>query len=85
MPNKYVSQVLYQTLQTAQVSFENCSANKFSKTTIAILFNLPHEFLSLPPFVFSALFMLFNDVSVKKNLFESIWRIDYVLAFIILW
>ena len=26
-----------------------------------------------------------EDVSVKKNLFESVWRIDYALAFIVLW
>ena len=36
---KYVSQALSQTLQTTKMNFENLG-NKFSKTTIAIRFNL---------------------------------------------
>lgn len=43
---------------------ETCSANKFSKTTIEIHFNLLQVCPSRPPFVFAMLFILsFNVLS----------------------
>ena len=36
---------------------KQCQANKLSKMSTAIHFNLPHVCLSVPPFVFAVLFI----------------------------
>ena len=50
------SQGLYQTIKNKNGILKNCWANKFSKTTIAIFFNLLQVCPSVPPFVFTVLF-----------------------------
>ena len=54
---QYVSIAWFQTFQTT-MNFENLLAYKFSKTTIAICFNLIQVCPSVSPFVFAVVFFL---------------------------
>ncbi len=45
-------------LQAAKINFENCSAQQYFKTHIAIRFNLRHFWPSVPSFAFSVYFYL---------------------------
>ena len=61
--------VLYQNVTNNKMNFDKqCQANKLSKMSIAIHFNLPHVCLSVPPFVFAVLFIQsFNVLSSFFN------------------
>ena len=60
--NKHVSQALYQTYKQQKQTLKNCRANKFSKITIAICFNLLQVCPSVPSFVFPVLFTPSSEV-----------------------
>ena len=47
---------MYQTLQTTKMNFENLLGQQVLNTTIAIRFNPPQVYPSVPTFVFAVLF-----------------------------
>ena len=53
-----LSQSIVPNVTNNKMNFDKqCQANKLSKMSIAIHFNLPHVCLSVPPFVFAVLFI----------------------------
>ena len=74
-----VSQALYQPLETTKMNFEKLLANRFSRTTIAILFSLLQVCPSLPHFLFGVLFI--HSFNVLRGYFTKFSLSPHCLNF----
>ena len=65
---------LYQSLQTTKMNFKKLLANKFTKTTVTIRFNLFRVFPSVSTFVLAVSFIL------SSNFLSAYFNISLCLA-----